>query len=413
MAHAIPKFRLRDLDLEWFGFVDDGDNPGAHLTLSKARRDKDGDSPMAEEHKKRDLNFLAKLKKRWVIRKMEPRTTRQLLDQRSFDEEFWKLRWAYQDSVWSILEMSPGDEMMKLMASTTKEFVEEAKALSDDMEKSHPEEREELVSILDELEDAVKEVSPDSREHFAKAVEKLQKFDPPNVELKEGDAVKNAKKSALEEAVKNLPADQAKAILDAAKKDAPDDDGPGEADPAPGAAPDPAPASKGVLDPTVKAALEAMEKRVVAAEKSAADSEAETRKLRNEATAKARVEKARSWGIAGVDDDDIGLLIAVCDGDIEPSEKSAEALERFAKAMAAQTSKGARILKQVGSAGGADTEKSARKEAAEAVAELMKAAPGVTEAQAYADVYEGNPDLQERVEDEIEDEELEALHDAA
>lgn len=400
---AKPKTKLNDLTIGLFGMVDAGDNPGAHMTMAKNKPDSDPD-PEHEGEGDLPAPGLAQKLRRWVVQKFEPRTTRQILAERQFHDDFWKLRSAFQQSIHQILDLAPSDEMSKLMATTTKEFVDEAKALADRVTKGHPEERDRLLDILKGLLSAVDQPTAKARSEFEKRMAELAAFEPPQ-EADPENTVKNIP-TKLADAIKDLPADKQDAIKAAyeAEQTSDDDDGDaggGEGGDKTGKAKDkPAadPISKDGLPDAVAKALEAMEKRVEASEKRTEAAEEETRKLRDEARKSSRIEKVKKLGVTGVPYDDVAEVMAVLE---EAGGETAAKLEKTLRALAAQTKKGRAILKVVGDSGSDDGE-APEVELEKRIKELRKEFPTLTYEKAYAEVLDQDPDLYAAI-DEAED----------
>ena len=344
-----PTVELKNLRLSRFSFVDEGDNPGARITMSKDKK------PFGQR-------FIA-----WFTRKDAPMTTAQRFKLEKFYQEFSHLRWAFRDSVEEIMKMEPTEEMSALIAKTTVEFVQEAKKLSEQVTKGDDSARSELLDILTTLEEST---SAKNKGTFASAVDRLLDFELPEPRAQEpGEPEVSKTKKNLAELVGDLDEGQ-KAEL------------------------------AGLLggDESMKSQMAAMKSALDSVQKKLDDAEAEAKKLRDEQLAAKRADVAKSFNLNGVDSKDVIAVIAACEGDAD----TMKSLETVLKALSAQKAVGEEITEQISeSTEGGEQSLSAKEEISKRAQTMTQANPDMSFADAYMAVIQADPDLYAESQDEV------------
>jgi len=384
------KVRLTNLTINEGSFVGAGDNPEAHITLFKNKgddvpenNDDDGTAPEGLFSK-----IAARLRK-WAG---SPKTTSQIVAERAFADEFYKLRSAFMESVWSILDLSDPDEMAGMMGKTVNEFAAAAKRMIAAVGKVDAVKAADLQAIVDQMTtavavDAEKSDTPSAqsidRAALADIVVKLEAFEFPAGVAAPTDTPTQeppVKKSAAE-ILAAMPADERAAVEAHVKA----------------AAATPTPAEKStpadVVPASVQKAIDELTKTSADLAKRLEASEAETKKLKDEAETAQYVEKARKF--PGLD---VNKVAKQLKGAYAVSKEQGEELESLFAAQAAQAKKGQkRLTNSVGSSapGEVDTNKAAAAETAMAkrIGEIRAAEPKLSKEQAYAKALEENPDL--------------------
>jgi hypothetical protein len=371
---AIPKTRLVNLKLSRWAMVDSGDNPGAKVVMTK-RNDEAGSSIW-----KRAGEWLGlTTSKEW-----KPRTTAEIVASDRFRDEFWKLRWAFTQSIDEVTSLPVTDEMAKLMARTTKEFVDAVKALSAEVTKGHPELETQLLAVLDDLVSATSEdsTSTEKSNRFLSALERLEKFTLPEPEPEHGapkePTMTAPAKKTLSDVLKAL-GDEERTVLEAALAKA-----------------EPEQAAKADTEAAPAWAVKLLD-RVEQAEKRASEQQEEARKAKEALAKAARLEKAKSLKLRGVDVEKVADLFGAVENAGEDAVKS---LEAILSAASKQARKGDVIFDQIGMAEGGDDGMGAYEEAEKKAQELRKARPELSAAAAFTEVLKIDRDLAHRVMDE-------------
>lgn len=343
-----PRFKLEDLSIDEGSLVDEGDNPEAHIKLFKLAPTSKAEAPV----------FAA-------------RTTAEILAERAFSDDFWKLRCAYVDSVQGILAMVEPSQMGGALDRTTSEFTSAVGELIASVGKLSSSFAAKLRGAMEQIKVAAA-ADPDSGA-ITKAVAALDGYAPDNME--DNVSQKNATPPALktaDEIIAALPDDQRAAIvaqLDAAKAS----EASAKAD-----------AEKARAEVS-KAAADEAAVMSAALTKRLADTEATLAKMKDEALTAQFVAKAKEIG-AGPTEDVATLLKSAFGRD----PKEGELLERTLRALATQVRKGA-LFSVVGSDsrdGATDAEGRLDAEAKK-IADAEKA----TYAVAYKRACERNPAL--------------------
>lgn len=407
--------RLVGLQINEGSLVDQGDNPEAHIVFFKRKpQETTMPAPAPSTTPAHKLGGWRSLLEWAGIAKKKPastttttaekdyydgpRTLAQILAADRFNEEICKLRWAFMDSVRSIMSSADPTSIAPLMQKSVAEFGVLAQQLVADLKKRHPEatdaaaNAEKFVDILARLtaqanahaETAKAAPSkPDdeaARLLFVKTLAELEAFElpfNPAPQETEMPADTNATKS-LEDIVKALPEAErtqlAKELADlkaaaAAAKASP-------AAPAPA----PAPATGG----------DDVQKQLADLQKQAADAKAEVAKLRDEKAYEGFVAKAKDIG-AG----DVQEVATLLKGAYGRSAEEGASLEKVLRAQAAQLAKAQSILtKTLGSSNNAAAG-SLDEKIGEAVKAIQKAKPTLTYEQAYAEAIIANPEAYE------------------
>ena len=348
-----PKNLVSDLKIVEGAFVDDGDNPKAHITFFKSR---DADPPDDG------------VKYEW-----KPATTSEILAARKFQLAFHEVRSAYLDSLQQIMWL-PAGEMGSSLTKTTNEFIAETRALLGEY-KAFPG----LVAHGEKLVESLKSAAAsEDGEAIKQAVEAFDVTDPKESTM----PAPNTAPQTLDAILAALPEGQRKAVqdqLDAARR----------------ATEDAQKAATAAADAAVKAKDEAVAAQIKAATDSATKANEELAKLRDDNVTAAMKAKAQSIGVGDVEQ--IATLLKSAYG---RDPKEGEMLEQNLRAMAAQAKKGmGPMLRAVGSdapngvmsTGKAKDDADAQLEVK--ARDLMKATPSLTFQRAYDQAAMENPDL--------------------
>ncbi len=427
-APIAPAFALEGLSIEEGSFVDDGDNPEAHIKLFKSKdassmltaapftieivkslpdtafllvkggarilpvRGPDGAVDVAAlAHAFKTIPTLAEADRPAAKAAADaaleqatkdcygvPRTTATIIAERKFRDEFWTLKWAFSDSVSSILgamdSLLGKGQLGKLLAQTTSEFESAIGELVAGIAKVAPALALEVISLVEATKAACDVEGAAVADAITKALSDLDQV-APQEKKNMTTANKNAPAPApvaksLEDILAGLPEDQratVKATLEAAEKAKTDAENAAKA-----------------------AAATDAEKARAALEKQVADSAAEIAKLKEEKLDAEFLAKARTIGAGDVND--VSKLLKAAYG---VSKENGELLEKNLRAMAAQARAGTKsITKSVGSEGeglDAGDDPDAKLEAA--AKELQKADPKLSYHKAYSMALENNKHL--------------------
>jgi len=187
-------FELTGLSIEEGSFVDKGDNPEAHIVLTKAYRELSDEQRAKLAPATRKYLESEPAKKTWLERAKayftksshygEPKTTAQILAEDEFRSKFMNLRFAFTDSVHSILNMPTAQDdeinaMSVMMNQTVQEFADKASELTGELTKRDASAAGELAGILDELARSVSKGGDANRGPFAQAMKDLEVFEFP------------------------------------------------------------------------------------------------------------------------------------------------------------------------------------------------------------------------------------------
>lgn len=365
MTTPTARVLLTNLTVDEGSLVDKGDNPEAHVVLTKSA----------------PTGVLAKLKA-WAagVWKQEagggedaPKTTSAILAEQEFVDQFADLKSAFMESVASILCSAPTTQTGVMLRVSVDEFAERAKALIDAAGMGATESAKRASRVFDTLLDAaIAEARGDvtKRAAFAGAVIALDGLRV----FKEGGYMKT-----LAEVMAALSPEDRKVVEEAlAAKAAPaaaQKMGDGK-DPACKAAPETPPA----LSTEVQKQLDEVAKR---AEKA----EAEVTKLRDEKRTAEFVTKAQALNLTGQDVNTLaGVLRKAADAGI-----GAE-LDSLVAALSAQAKAGEALMQKVGIKGGADPG-SPEGQILKMAEEVRKADPKLSPQQAYVKALEKNREL--------------------
>lgn len=423
-----PKVELTELKLGENSTVDAGDNPPALIALVKREGAEDaspgaggdaapvdkGPAPadppaatpvvVAPAPEPSAPTFWDRMK-RWVSKDhfgSMPRTTNQIIASEEFEQGFFKLRMAFLQSVDSILESAPIDELAGMLADTGTQFAEKARALSDAASVDAAK-RAELDVILGILETPVgAELA--KREGFMAAVRRLDEFNF-GAQASEGDAAPSTKEEempvTLAEAMKALDGKgidaNAMQTIKAALFDKAAAFTGGEQTADKAAAPA-APVAVGGVD------IAAIVKAAVAeSTKGMAEELTQLRKVQKTNTYLA---KAKELRVPGREFDSIAKQLEAAYG---VSEDNGKELEATLKGLTAQVAQSSNMTKQIGRALGVDdqpgsAEQALAKHGAEIRKTVTKEVNGVqvrlTKEQAEAQAVKEHPELYNQYLDE-------------
>lgn len=435
-------FSLHDLSINEGSFVDDGDNPEAHIKLWKNRSAEDPTMPTAAAWSPEfikslpDSAFLAvnaKGVRMFAVRDAagavdlpqlraalksipdvdeavrdtvtaaakgaleqaskdygyygSPRTTATIIAEREFRSKFCDLKYAFNDSVSSILyateTLLTSGQLGKMLSQSTAEFEAMVGELVDGIAKASPALALEVIALVEATKAACDVAPAELASAFTKALTDLDKVaSPANQEspmptpatspaANATNASPTTEKS-LEQILAGLPAaerEKISATLAAADKAKTD-------------------AEKVAAD----AARSDADKAKAEVEKRLATTEAELAKMKDEALTAKFTEKART--IAG----DVTEVATLLKGAYGRSDTEGAALEKTLRAMTAQARIGMKpMLKAVGSEGaGADDNGDPEAVLDAATTALMKADPKLTYADAYVQAMKAKPEAYEK-----------------
>lgn len=411
----LPKERhaLRHLRIKEASVVDAGANPGAHLMIFK-HRDQPAENvqaglmPMDDDKKKPKKPPFLKRLAAWAglaeVEKMgEAKTVNEILTEDRFRREMFELKWAFGDSIRSILDGTSGEEQGAMLAKTVSEFTAAASALAAEVRKSGDTDAAgdtlaPLTDVLAELESAVAKATFNTeaeKVRLTKAIGKLDELFPTDDEnpedpmpaptaktfddilasLTEADA--GVIKTAFLTLTKKLDAVE-KWVEDAKKASEPTEEQKAE-------------------EAAMKALPASIRKRLEDAETTAKSAAEKVERLETEKRAATFVEKARALdpdGMIGLEIDKAAKLLEKAD---RADPEFAAELERTLKGASARMKASDRILRSIGHAGSSGSVSpgsGAHAELTKRATEIAKASNGeFTFAQAYDRALEADPML--------------------
>lgn len=177
-GNRVADSELVDLKLGESSGVDRGDNPEAHVMLLKQKAAEEAAAAAGKPE-----GFWTRVK-RWVgvskdMGSMQgPRTVDEIMMAQEFQEEFCELRYAFIESVYSILDGSPAGEMADKILATVNQFAARAKALCADMSAGPGTENAKRLSVLlESLQVAARDTGDvGKRAPFAAVLKDLEEF---------------------------------------------------------------------------------------------------------------------------------------------------------------------------------------------------------------------------------------------
>jgi organic radical activating enzyme len=365
--------RLVGLTIKEGSLVDNGDNPHAHVVFFKRAPE---DEPMPQP-------ATASTSKGYGYD--QPRTLGQILGAQKFASAIQDLRWAFMDSVSSIMGSSDPTTIAPMMSKSVAEFGAEAEKLVAELKSRSGDTTDtakgarvtEIVAQLKAQTITEKSIPPDGGAPasvlatLALLDDVVGKASPPATTEK-SSMPENTKPTALADAIKALPADVAAAI-ETEKKAAID---------------------KAVAEAVAEAMkakqpeVEGVAKQLADIEKRAAAAESEVAKLRDEKLTESMVAKARDIGIGDVDETAQTLKSAFA---ISP-EAGAQ-IEKTLRAAAEQAKHAQKVLTSTAGSAATFTKGSPEARAEELVDALVKAKPSLTREQAFVEVAREHPGL--------------------
>lgn len=179
-GNRVADSELVDLKLGESSGVDAGDNPEAHVMLLKQKATAAAAATKPE-------TFWVKMK-RWagvdgVNKGMNgsmpgPRTVDEIMMAQEFQEDFCEFRYAFIESVYSILDGAPADVMADKIIATVNQFAARAKALCAEMNAgSGTENAKRLNALLESLQSSARETGDvGKRAPFAAVLKDLEEF---------------------------------------------------------------------------------------------------------------------------------------------------------------------------------------------------------------------------------------------
>jgi hypothetical protein len=300
-----------------------------------------------------------------------PRTTAEIIAEREFRDEFCELKWAYQDSISSILSGVEPGQMGGFLAKTTAEFSDAVGVLIDSIAKASPGLAAHALEVVESLKQACTAEPAAIRGEITKAAAALDSLTPNRKTTEENVSQKNSTPApkTVDEILAALPeADRAavKTQLEEAAKAKEDAD-----------------KAKAEAEKVATAKADA-EKADLA--KRVSDAEATIAKMKDEKLTVEFTAKAREIGAGDVNE--VATLLKAAYG---RDQKEGETLERTLRAMAEQIKKSNVLLRVVGSeaTGGADSPEGQL----EAKAKAIATAENVSFHVGYSRAMERNPDL--------------------
>jgi organic radical activating enzyme len=360
--------RLVGLTIKEGSLVDNGDNPHAHVVFFKRAPE---DEPMPQP-------ATSTTSKGYGYD--QPRTLGQILGAQKFASAIQDLRWAFMDSVSSIMGSSDPTTIAPMMSKSVAEFGAEAEKLVAELKSRSGDTTDtakgarvtEIVAQLKAQTLTEKSIPPDGGAPasvlatLALLDDVVGKASPPATTEK--SMPENTKPTALADAIKALPADVAAAI---------------ETE------------KKAAIDAAVAEALKAKQPEVEGVAKQLADfekrtaaAEAEVAKLRDEKLTESMIAKARDIGIGDVDETAQTLKSAFA---ISP-EAGAQ-IEKTLRAAAEQAKHAQKVLTSTAGSAATFTKGSPEARAEELVDALVKAKPSLTREQAFVEVAREHPGL--------------------
>lgn len=380
-----PTVLLTELELDEKSLVDRGDNPPAKVLTWKGF----GGAGVFERLKAAwaRITKADKLEKDGEMYAPVPRTTSEIMAMQEFEEQFCDLRQAFMQSIYSIMQSAPSEEMTALLAKTVQEFNAAATAM---VKTSSATKSAELIGLLEKI---VASVSTDSMT-FTESIEKLaavtfetEPTQEPTVPVPaiKGDGADpvstnnqgenmSAKAITLEEAVKGITDPAAKAIIQAELAKA---------------APQKTDAEKAAE--AEKSLPEDIRKQMSDLRAANAASNERIAKMEAEKREAEMLTKAAKFTIAGKD----SAWVAKSLSDAHAVSKEAgEGMESVFAAITAQTLANDKLTKSIGAAGeGAFADNDAHVQLTTKAKELQKADPKLSSAQAYVRAGEMFPAL--------------------
>lgn len=366
MSEAPKKVELTELEILEGSPVGKGDNPPAVISFWKsagggpsllekvkalwARMTKGGDyPPMMGEMKCQHGMKKDECPECCMNMDLEqPRTVGQILAMKEFGEAFYALKEAFAQSISSIMEMAPAEQMGALLSQTVAEFNDRAGALAATIQGTQK--SADLTKVLDVLAKSVGD-----QDAFAVAVEQLEGFNQPKTKEKKMDP-------SVEKTDPEL------------------------APIAPAPAPTPA--------PEVTKAMQDMTKQLEDAKKDAADARALVLKMEAERIDQEFMAKAKTLAVPGLTLDEVSKSLRMAH---QANPEVGAQIERAFAALAAQVQKNDQLTKVIGRAGDPPAgTMTAYAELTKKAEEIRKADPKLTKEQAFVRAGQMYPALKEQ-----------------
>ena len=337
-----PKQRITDVKIIEGSLVEEGDNPEAHIAMFKSTDDEDEGV---------DENTTTKAE--MITMPTPVKTTSQILAERRFNEEFREVRWAFEDAVSGIMYQAPTAMIGALLEKATSEFQAELDMLLANVVKVSPSIGESVKATLATMQEATKQEPKVAHKAIVDALETIGAI---GADKKKETAKMEPK--TLAELMAVLPAGHqeiVKAALEAAGKTVSDEI-----------------AAKAANDAKE---VEALKSRLAKLEDERLDAEF----------------KAKAESIPGVDVEKTKLILKSAFG---RSKEEGEALEQTLRALGEQAKRGV-SMKSIGSDTGVESTSgdNAEEKLKSIAAELRKADPNLTEAQAFHKAFKSNREL--------------------
>lgn len=367
MSAKKPTHQLTDLVLHEGSLVDKGDNPEAHIRIAKAG------GPFAKLW-------------RWVhaaIRKDEPalpapKTTAEVMAADQFAQDFARLKCAFIDSIYSILDVAPSSNMVALLQRSVDEFAAKAQSTLGHMPSDVSAAIAELKGACGDME------SVEKRFAFVTAVQKIDVLEPtgpvPALPAAKADEVEKMK--TLDEVMAALSPED-KAVVEAAlqaNQEKPAEEKPAEKP----AAEKPAEVEMAKAAPVVDVEKADLAKRLE-------DATNELAKLKDEKVTAEFVKRATEIGLPGQDAAHVGGLLKRAYAASKQLGDDVDAALKSAATHAAAVT--APLFAKVGTPGGDSAGATASSKIANLADELRKQNPKLSKHQAEAKVLEQNPAL--------------------
>lgn len=372
MSAKKPTHQLTDLVLQEGSLVDKGDNPEAHIRLFKAG------GPFAKLW-------------RWVhaaIKKSDapapaPKTTAEVMAADQFSQDFARLKCAFIDSIYSILDVAPSSNMVALLQRSVDEFAAKAQSTLGHMPSDVSAAIAELKGACGDME------SVEKRFAFVTAVQKIDVLEPtgpaPAQPAAKADEV--TKMKTLDEVMAALSPED-KAVVEAALQ-AKQEKPAAEAKPMEDAKPVEPKAAEAKFEEKEVAKAADVEKADLA--KRLEEATTELAKLKDEKTTAEFVKRATEIGLPGQDAAHVGGLLKRAYAASKQLGDDVDAALKSAATHAAVVT--APLFAKVGTPGGDSAGATASSKIASLADELRKQNPKLSKHQAEAKVLEQNPSL--------------------
>lgn len=341
-----PTSILEDLTIEEGSLVDKGDNPGAHIMLFKMKKDQEKTETL--------LQKLARWVKFGKDEHASALTMQEIIRDRDYMDEFYKLKDAFSQSISSILDYSEGQEMVDKLRETVDQFSNSAMDLADRIYKNDHQDHEKIFQILSDLKTAIDGDGAIDRGRFAKAAAQLDQIELTAPEKADHQTEEEEEKTEMEK--------------EELKTDLP------------------------VEDPQVeksdKTDVSEIQKQMQAMKSELEQARETVAKLENERNQAAYIAKAREMAVPGVEVSEMAEIVKAADMNKETGEKILNVINALASQVKAKDNL---LFKSIGSAGTSDPNSASVR--LENAAREIQTSKNISYAQAYDEAMTANPEL--------------------